>query len=414
VLDLLPESGTHCRSDMSSEKAALDGLRIDRGGRAKRSSMPWLVLVVLVIVAAVAIAWWLRQPHAIGVRTVAACEQASGGRKTLLNASGYVTARRAATVSSKVTGKVVEVSVEEGMKVEAGQVLARLDSSNVEAALKLAEAQLSSAMAVRAETKPNLEFAERELKRFTALAATKVVSDSDLRRAEMEARALSGRVIRQTAEVEVAEKEVAQWQQQLDDTIIRAPFGGVVTTKNAQPGEMISPMSVGGFTRTGVCTIVDMSSLEIEVDVNESFINRVQPGQPVHATLDAYPEWKIPAKVIAIIPTADRQKATVKVRVGFEQLDPRILPDMAVKVAFQGGGAEASRTSIVVPKAAVQQRDGRDIVWVMRDGRVERRAVTVGQVQGDEAAISAGLGGGERIVLDPPTDLADGVRVTEK
>src|SRR4030095_10456627 len=203
------------------------------------------------------------------------------------------------------------------------------------ASLNLAQARLESAHQSVEETKPNLDFAQRELKRFTDLAATKVVSDSDLRRAEMEARALSGRLIRLTAEIGVAEREVESWKQQLDDTIIRAPFGGVVTSKNAQPGEMISPMSVGGFTRTGICTIVDMSSLEIEVDVNESFINRIQPQQPVDATLDAYQDWKIPGKVIAIIPTADRQKATVKVRVGFDSLDERILPDMGVKVAFR-------------------------------------------------------------------------------
>ncbi len=400
---------------MSSEKATLDSLRIDRGGRAKPQRSPsWTLPIILGFVVLAAVAWWLRRPQAAEVKTVAAREQAVGGQKTLLNASGYVTARRAATVSSKVTGKVVEVLVEEGMKVEAGQVLARLDSSNVEASLKLAEAQLGSAKAMLAETKPNLEFAERELKRFTDLASTKVVSDSDLRRAEMEARTLSGRVIRQTAEVEVAEKEVAQWRQQLDDTIIRAPFGGVVTTKNAQPGEMISPMSVGGFTRTGVCTVVDMSSLEIEVDVNESFINRVQPGQPVQATLDAYPEWKIPAKVIAIIPTADRQKATVKVRAGFDQLDPRILPDMAVKVAFQGGTTGPAHVTVVVPKAAVQPADGRDIVWVVRSGRVERRAVTVAETQGNDCTIAAGLSNGERVAVNAPEGLTDGQRVSEK
>jgi len=400
---------------MSPEKATLEGLRIDRGGQVPRRSTPWLTIFVVGILLLGAGVWWLRPAKGITVQTATAREQTSGGQKTLLNASGYVTARRAATVSSKVTGKVIEVLVEEGMKVEAGQVLARLDSSNVEAALKLAEAQLASAGTAVEETKANLAFAERELKRFTELAVTKVVSDSDLRRAETEERALRGRIARQTAEITVAEREVAQWKQQFDDTIIRAPFAGVVTTKNAQPGEMISPMSVGGFTRTGVCTIVDMSSLEIEVDVNESFINRVQPGQPVQATLDAYPDWKIPAKVIAIIPTADRQKATVKVRAGFDQLDPRILPDMAVKVAFQSGGVETARTtSVVVPKAAVQQLDGRDVVWVVRGSRVERRAVSIAQTTGDESTIAAGLTDGEKLVIDPPAGLKDGAKISEK
>ena len=205
------------------------------------------------------------------------------------------------------------------------------------------------------------------------------------------------------------------WKQQLDDTTIHAPFAGIVTSKNAQPGEMISPMSAGGgFTRTGICTIVDMNSIEIEVDVNESYINRVEPGQRVEAVLDAYPDWHMPAKVIAIIPAADRQKATVKVRVGFEKLDSRILPDMGVKVAFQsaGNGQPAAR-NIAVPKIAVRQRDGRDMVWVVRDDRVERRAVTLGATRGDEVTIEAGLNDGEKIVVEGPADLTDAARVTE-
>jgi RND family efflux transporter MFP subunit len=404
---------------MSSHKAAIDGLRIDRTKSPRGNRPGWVFPLILAVAVLGGLgAWWLTRQDALAVDTVAVREQsASDSSRTLLNASGYVTARRAATVSSKVTGKVVELNVEEGMKVEASQVLARLDSSNVEASLNLAQARLESAQQSVEETKPNLDFAQRELKRFTDLAATKVVSDSDLRRAEMEARALSGRLIRLNAEIGVAKREVEQWQQQLDDMIIRAPFGGVVTSKNAQPGEMISPMSVGGFTRTGICTIVDMSSLEIEVDVNESFINRVTPGQPVQATLDAYSDWKIPAKVIAIIPAADRQKATVKVRVGFDQLDPRILPDMGVKVAFQSsenGSTKSKRTTIVIPKAAVLRANDRDVVWVVRNGRVERRAITIEQTTGDECTISAGLNNGERIVINPPAEMAEGSRVTEK
>src|SRR6266704_3133870 len=210
---------------------------------------------------------------------------------------------------------------------------------------------------------------------------------------KLQAKSLRARLEKQKADIVVSEWDIAQWQQQLDDTIIRAPFAGIVTSKNAQPGEMISPMSAGGgFTRTGICTLVDMSSLEIEVDVNESYINRVEPGQKVEAMLDSYPDWHIPSKVIAIIPTADRQKATVKVRVGFEKLEPRILPDMGVKVAFQGAEEkQPARRSILIPKTAVQQRDGRDVVWVARDGHVEKRAVTVAAPRGDEVTVSAGL-----------------------
>ncbi len=408
------------RTFMNSEKPTLEGLRIERHiASPSTAKSTWVTaLLIVFILLGVAFAWWQRGSRAMAVQTAVVRVQAgSGGARTLLNASGYVTARRAATVSSKVTGKVVEVLVEEGKKVDAGQVLARLDASNVEAGLRLAEAQADAARSSLEETKPNLDFAQREFKRFSELAKTKVVSDSDLRKTEMESLGLEARLVRQKSEITIREREVEQWKQQLDDAIIRAPFAGVVTSKNAQPGEMISPMSSGGFTRTGICTIVDMSSLEIEVDVNESFINRIQSQQPVEATLDAYPNWRIPAHVIAIIPTADRQKATVKVRVGFDQLDPRILPEMGVKVAFQSAApasVDAAESAVVAPKAAVQNRDGRDIVWVVNDGRIERRAVTVSQTDGAESTITAGLIGGEKVVVDPPSGLSDGAHISEK
>jgi RND family efflux transporter MFP subunit len=400
---------------MSPDKQTLDELRIDRRLAPKTRRSPWLAVLGLAAIAAVVgMVWWLNRPKAAVVRTILVQESASGGQRTLLNASGYVTARRQATVSSKVTGKVVEVLVEEGMKIEAGQILARIDSSNVEKSLRLAEAHAESARRALDETQANLEQAERELARFTQLAANKVASQSDLDRAEAEAKSLRARLEKQKADIVVSEREIAQWQQQLDDTVIRAPFAGIVTSKNAQPGEMISPMSAGGsFTRTGICTLVDMSSLEVEVEVNESYINRVEPGQMVEATLDSYPDWHIPSKVIAIIPAADRQKATVKVRVGFEKLEPRMLPDMGVKVAFQGAEEkQPALRSIRIPKTAVHQRDGREVVWVARDGRVEKRAVTAAP-RGEEVTVTAGLNGGERVVVEGADQLADGARITE-
>ena len=405
---------------MGPDRTTLDGLRIERGIRApagRPATVIGIVLLVMLLLAGTLV-WSVARPKGAVVRTVAVREVsagAGGADRTLLNASGYVTARREATVSSKVTGKVVEVLVEEGMKVEAGQVLARLDSSNVEKSFKFSEAKLESARKALGEIQANLKQAESELRRKTE--AGTAVSQSDLDRAEADAGALRARLERQNAEVIVAQSEVDMGKQELDDTIIRAPFTGIVTAKNAQPGEMISPMSVGGFTRTGICTIVDMSSLEIEVDVSESYINRVTPAQPVVATLDSYPSWKIPGKVIAIIPTADRQKATVKVRVGFEKLDPRILPDMSVKVAFQEsveakGTAPAAERALIVPKAAVAQHDGRDVVWLVRDGVAERRAVTVGAANGDDITIAAGLSAGEQVVVEGKESLVDGAKVT--
>ena len=419
---MLPDSDS-----MNQDKSTLDELRIDRPSASHGRLPVGLIAAALVFVAiVVGVIWWLNRPKPAVVRTFTVQESATGRDKTLLNASGYVTARNKATVSSKVTGKVVEVLVEEGMKVEAGQVLARLDSSNVEKSHHLAQAQAESTLKALEETRANLEQAEREFRRVTQLVASNVASASDLDRAEALAKSLKARLERQLADVAVAEREVALWKQQLDDTIIRAPFSGIVTTKDAQPGEMISPVSAGsGFTRTGICTIVDMNSLEIEVDVNESYINRVKPAQPVEATLDSYADWQIPAKVIAIIPTADRQKATVKVRVGFVKLDPRILPDMSVKVAFQEASHSAAsspaeeekagtRARMTIPKSAIRQRDGRDMVWVVRDGRAEQRAVTVGTTRGEDVAIAAGLSGGEKIVVDRTEQLAEGARVTEE
>jgi RND family efflux transporter MFP subunit len=403
---------------MHSEPSSLDALRIDRQQAPRKNhALGWILLLLLVVIGAGAW-WWLKRPTAITVQTAIVQMRNSGsaGGKTLLNASGYVTTRLEATVSSKITGKVAEILVEEGMQVEKDQILAKLDASNVIAGLRLAEAQLASSRTHLAETEPLLKFAQSELERLTELIATQAISKSDRDKAEAEFETLKARLERQRADIIVAERQVDEWRQQLDDTIIRAPFAGVVTTKDSQPGEMISPMSAGGsFTRTGICSLVDMASLEIEVDVGESFINRVKEGQPVVATLDAYPDWKIPCKVLAIIPTADRQKATVKVRVAFEKLDPRILPQMGVKVAFQDDGAAspaAGGNLLAVPDEAVRRIDNRDVTWVLRDGRAERRAVTVAHTDADEVSISAGLSKGETVILNPPATLTDGATVT--
>ena len=404
---------------MSSPKPTLDDLRIERNAQPESSSRLWPVIIGILVLALVAgILFWLKRSNAVPVRTVLVREAAGNGiERTVLNASGYVTARRQATVSSKITAKVTEVLIEEGMKVQEGQVLARLDDTNVRTSLRLAEAQLVSATNTLAETRVRIKEADQELQRQAGLLKNKIATQADYDHAEAALLALKARLEQQQADVAVAEKQVAYWLQQLDDTIIRAPFAGIVTSKNAQPGEMISPISAGGgFTRTGICTIVDMESLEIEIDVNESYINRVRPGQAVEATLDAYPEWKIPCKVIAIIPTADRQKSTVKVRVGIDKLDPRILPEMSVKVAFReagGSGPVAGRT-VIVPKAAVQQQDGRNVVLVVQHGRAERRAVTVSSTRLDEVVISAGVAAGERVIAEWSQGLTDGSAVAEK
>jgi RND family efflux transporter MFP subunit len=403
---------------MSEEKYSLDQLRLDRSETEGPRSKRWIWgLVVLLVVLIAAGGFWFARGRTVPVRTqVVRGSSSAGGSRTVLNASGYVVARRQATVSAKITGKVTEVLVEEGMKVEEGQLLARLDDSNVKASLGVAQAEFAAAKAVLDETRARLAAAEKELRRAGTLTAEKIASASDLDRAEAEVKALQAHLDLQQVQISVAEKQVALWQQQLEDTVVRAPFSGIAISKNAQPGEMISPISAGGgFTRTGIGTIVDMNSLEIEVDVNENSLSRVQSGQPVEATLDAYPDWKIPCKVLTIIPTADRQKATVKVRVAFNKLDPRMLPDMGVRVAFKGEAAtgSAAGAGAAVPKLAVRKDGGRDVVWVVREGRLERRAVTVGSTGENDVNVLTGVAAGEKVVVEGPTNLVEGARVRE-
>ena len=405
---------------MTTQKPSLRDLRIDDGARyaGKGRIGVWLVLG-LASVALAAGAWYgLRGPRPALVRVAPVTETGglqTGGAPAVLNASGYVTARRRATVSSKITGKVVEVHVEEGMAVKQGQVLARLDDSTLRRYFELAEAELTAARSMVAESGVRLREARLTLNRTRSLVKDGISGQADLDKAEAEVDALQARIDLAAQQVSVSERQVAVRRNDLDDTVIRAPFSGIAISKDAQPGEMVSPVSAGGgFTRTGICTIVDMGSLEIEVDVNESYLNRVAPAQRVDATLDAYPDWRIPAHVITVVPTADRQKATVLVRIGFEKLDPRILPDMGVKVAFLGvpppAGARAE-PRLMVPRAAVRNEHGQAVVFVVVEDHVERRAVRTSSSQGDVVEIVTGLAAGERVVVEGPPDLADGRKI---
>jgi HlyD family secretion protein len=409
---------------MSAEKPSLSDLRIDDTSRstgASRAVVP--VAVGLLVVAALTGAWYgLGRSKPVVVQVATVEEQRAGagsGPDTVLNASGYVTARRRATVSSKVTGKVVGVYVEEGMAVKVGQVLARLDDTTAQRYLQVADAELASAKRQAAETEVRLHEANLTLTRARSLVKEGISGQADLDAAQATVDAYKARLDLTREQVAVSAAQVALRKTELDDMVIRAPFSGVAVTKDAQPGEMISPVSAGGgFTRTGICTVVDMSSLEIEVDVNEAFIGRVSTAQKVEAVLDAYPDWRIPAHVITAVPTADRQKATVLVRIGFEALDPRILPDMGVKVSFLG--PERPATAVVdqgprlsVPKAAVRTDAGHDVVFVVKDGHLERRAVRIGTAgaKGDTLTIAGGLSAGEQVVVSGPPDLADKQKV---
>jgi RND family efflux transporter MFP subunit len=414
----------------------LSALRIERAPRrASRRWVKWVVLLLLLTAVGAGARNWLTSERPVEVEVAPVTARRAGAQASVLNASGYVTARRRATVSSKVTGKIVEVNVEEGMAVREGQVLARLDDANVRATMRLAEAQFDAARRAVPESEVRLAEAERTLKRREQLRADGLVTDADLDEARAEVLSLQARIAAAREQVTVAERQVALQQTELDNMVIRAPFSGVALSKDAQPGEMVSPVSAGGgFTRTGISTIVDMKSLEIEVDVNESYINRVTAGQPVTAVLDAYPDWQIPAHVITTVPTADRQKATVLVRIGFDapagpesprpkskgdELDPRILPDMGVKVTFLREAAAAAadaaaRPTALVPKAAVRMSGGTTHVFVVRGDAVERRAIQTGGTDGDRLEVAAGLSAGDRVVIAPPESLGDGTRIAVK
>ena len=406
---------------MSELNTHLESLRIDHDERHRGPGW-WFWVSLALMVAAVTGGglWWLAGGsivQATPVTTTAVETELTGdaaSTATVLNASGYVTARRRATVSSKITGKVVEVLVEEGMRVKENQILARLDASTIQANLDYARAQLEASRKQVTESEVRLKEALLTLGRRRQLVEEGVVGVADLDAAQAEADSLRARIDVAREQVAVADRLVAIRETELRDTVIRAPFDGVAISKDAQPGEMVSPISAGGgFTRTGISTIVDMTSLEIEVDVNESYINRVRPQQAVEAVLDAYPDWRIPATVITTIPAADRQRATVLVRIAFDELDERVLPDMGVKVAFLGENTRPYPTQprLMAPSAAVRSDGGQSVVFVVRDDRVERRAVALGPTEGDRVEIVSGLRDGERIVVEGSATLTDGDRV---
>ncbi len=402
---------------MNQASDLLAQLKIDRRPEPEPggSSLKWIGLLLVLLLMAAA-AWFFLRPSGLRVKAVLA--QGTGDASapaSLLDASGYVVARRTATVSAKITGKVTEVLVEEGQHVEAGEVVGRLDDTNIRAQFEQVQAQLAFARASHDQVRVQLANTERDLKRKRSLFEQHFISQAEVDNAQTAFDDLNAQLLTAARNVDVVRQNVEVAQRNVDDTVVRAPFAGVITVKAAQPGEIVSPISAGGgFTRTGIGTIVDMDSLEIEVDVNESFINRVKPGQPARAKLNAYPDWEIPAEVVAIIPTADRAKATVKVRIGFKQKDARVLPDMGVRVSFLSDAPAAgsvAKPGVTVPAAAIQNQDGQGVLYVIRDDKLERRAVRLGARNGDQQLVLAGVSAGERVALGDLAKMSDGAKV---
>jgi RND family efflux transporter MFP subunit len=404
-------------------KTDLDSLRIQdkhrSGGQtAKRVSYVSAALGVIVIVAGLAFAFRNQTPT---VEVVTAQKPEAGGREAILNASGYVTPRRRATIAAKITGRVTGVFFDEGTHVHAGQLLATLDDSDAKRALDSAKADRDSSQAGIADYQVQLRFAQIELRRAEQLQKAGVQTQEQLDTATTNVDSLKAKIELAKQQVQAAEARIREAQQAVDNCVITAPYDGIVVSKDAQVGEMVSPVSAGGgFTRTGIATIVDMNSNEIEVDVNEAYIARVKDRQKVTAILDAYPNWEIPSHVRTVIPTADRQKATVKVRISFDKLDPRILPDMGIKVTFLSDepvkkiDATAPVVAALLPNEAVRDENGKKIVFLVKNDKLERRAVAVGNMQGAQTEILSGIVAGDAVVLKGPANMQDGQAVQIK
>ncbi|MBS7458230.1 efflux RND transporter periplasmic adaptor subunit [Coralloluteibacterium stylophorae] len=409
---------------MNASSDLLKELRIERRPSApppppSRRRWPWLVAAVVPVAL---VAWFLLGRQApIPVRTAQAQAITGAGPAqgaSVLDATGYVTARRQATVSAKITGKVEDVLIEEGQRVEAGEILARLEPIDADAQRALAQAQLAAARTQVAQARAQLTLAEKTLVRSRELSGRRLIAQAQLDQAQAERDALVAQLATAERNVEVASESLKVADIGVDNTVVRAPFAGVITVKAAQPGEIVSPISAGGgFTRTGIGTVVDMDSLEVQVDVGESFIGRVRPDQRVTVTLNAYPDWRIPGSVIAIVPTADRSKATVKVRIRLDEKDARIVPEMGARVSFLDDAqqpAAAAPAGVHVPAAAVVPRDGAEVVFVVRDGQAARREVEADAARGGQRRVQSGLAIGERVVLSPPAELADGSAVQDE
>ncbi|MCB1559686.1 MAG: efflux RND transporter periplasmic adaptor subunit [Xanthomonadales bacterium] len=406
---------------MAQSTDLLNELKIDRRPEPSGSRIGlWIALGVVALLVLLAAGWWLLgRDGRIPVTTapVVAIGQ-GGGNASVLDATGYVVARRMATVSSKITGRVLEVLIEEGQRVSEGDVMARLDPVDAQAQYDLTQAQLAAARSHIDSLGAQLREANANVARLKALIERKLVPQSQYDQAVAQRDSLKAQKTTAERNAKVAAESLAIAGNGLDNTIVRAPFAGVVIAKAAQPGEIVSPLSAGGgFTRTGIGTIVDMDSLEVEVDVNEAFIGRVQPGMPIQATLNAYPDWKIPGAVIAIIPTADRGKATVRVRVGLDARDDRIVPDMGVRVSFleERAPVEANqpKPGVLVPASAIVHRNGQPMAFTLSNDSARQHTLELGRSLGSDREVMSGLSAGQRVITNPPETLSDGSAVRE-
>lgn len=387
-----------------SKSADLSALRIDRSAPPPSGPGRWPLLAVLatVLVAALVFLAMRLAPGGPSVR-VGLAEATGGGSATGagISANGYVVARTKASVSSKILGRLAWIGVTEGSRLKEGEIIARLESADYEAAALAAKANVASVEAQLAQAK-------RDLQRAQALRRDNLVSDADLEGAQTKLDVLAAQLGAARAQSDLAKAN-------FENTNVRAPFAGTVLRKDAEVGEIVAPSSAGGgLTRTAIVTMADLQTLEVEVDVNEAYIAQVRNGQGARITLDAYPDTSFTGRVRQVVPTADRQKATVLVKVSILDRDPRILPEMGAKVVFtarEGATAVAAVRRVLAPAAAVVRSADGAAVWVVEDGAVRRVSVDVGEARGERLEVRQGLSGGENLVLEPPAGLKDGLKV---
>jgi RND family efflux transporter MFP subunit len=393
---------------LEAKNADLSALRINRGGDAAPPATDrrrWLVIGLIAIGAVVLVAILLRMGGALGsavpVHLTPATVVSPMRSGAVMIASGYVVAQRKAAVASKGTGRLVYLGVVEGDRVRSGQVIARIEDADVRA--QLAQAQANVALS-RAE----LRDAERSLVREKTLMDSNFSSQATYDAAET-------RLERVKAGIAVAQAALQSAEVALENTVIRAPFSGTVLTKNADVGEVVAPLAGGAFSKSAVVTVADLSSLQVEADVAESNLETISPGQPCEIVLDAYPDVRYPGYVAKIVPTADRAKATVQVKVAFRSYDARVLPEMSAKVHFlprPSRVAVDTQPVLVVPNTAVVERDGRDVVFVVEGGRAVEVPVVVGRQVGSSVAIREGLRPGVQVVDSVGASIRSGAKVT--
>ncbi len=410
-------------AEPASRKPDLSALRIERKPVSATPSEPprsgrRATLVILGVVAALVLAAYAtlrfskRLAPALHVKTVQVMVRAPSSTEAVLTASGYVVAQRKAAVASKATGRLVYLGVEEGDHVTEGQVIARVESSDVEAELAHANAVVAAGRASQAEAEAKRVEAGLAFERAKSLHAQQLLSSADLDQAVAARQVAEANVNAARAQVGAAEAAVRAAEVAVESTRIRAPFDGTVLTKSADLGEMVAPMASAPGSRGAVVSIADMASIEVEADVSEAYIQRVRPDTPVEIALDAYPETKYPGRVKKIVPTADRAKATVMTKVVFDAPDARVLPEMSAKVTFLARSAEpAAAPELVVPRGAIVSRDGSAFVWKLEGKQVRQRSVTLGPLRGTQQVIASGLANGDVVVVDAPQDLADGATV---